>query len=118
MSVAATTADAAESQIIAPGAKLEKLAGDFEFTEGPASDAEGNVFFTDQPNDRILKVIEKKTTMLEAFDIVDDVLRQGVQGAQFLWEDESQSKAPRQQVLKYSELQLKSLLRTHQISKS
>ncbi len=45
----------AESTILAPGAKLEKLAGGFEFTEGPASDAEGNVFFTDQPNDRILK---------------------------------------------------------------
>lgn len=40
---------------IAPGAKLEKLAGDFEFTEGPAADTEGNIFFTDQPNDRILK---------------------------------------------------------------
>ena len=34
---------------------LQRLAGDFEFTEGPACDAEGNVFFTDQPNDRILK---------------------------------------------------------------
>ena len=32
------------------------------------------------PNDRILQVIEKKTSMLEAFDVVDDVLRQGVQG--------------------------------------
>jgi cell division protein FtsZ len=32
------------------------------------------------PNDRILQVIEKKTTLLEAFDVVDDVLRQGVQG--------------------------------------
>jgi gluconolactonase len=41
--------------LIAPGAKLEKLAGDFKFTEGPAADAEGNVFFTDQPNDRILR---------------------------------------------------------------
>jgi gluconolactonase len=39
---------------VAPGAKLEKLAGDFKFTEGPASDAEGNVYFTDQPNDRIM----------------------------------------------------------------
>lgn len=41
--------------IIAPGAKVEKLAGGFKFTEGPAVDARGNVFFTDQPNDRILK---------------------------------------------------------------
>jgi len=40
---------------VAPGAKLEKLAGGFAFTEGPAVDAEGNVYFTDQPNDRILK---------------------------------------------------------------
>jgi len=46
---------AAESKIIAAGATLEKLAGDFSFTEGPACDAQGNVFFTDQPNDRILK---------------------------------------------------------------
>jgi gluconolactonase len=51
----APRASGAESLIIAPGAKLEKLAGDFEFTEGPAADAEGNVFFTDQPNDRILR---------------------------------------------------------------
>jgi len=41
--------------IIAPGAKVEKLADGFRFTEGPACDAKGNVFFTDQPNDRILK---------------------------------------------------------------
>ena len=40
---------------IAPGATLQKLAGGFSFTEGPACDAHGNVFFTDQPNDRILK---------------------------------------------------------------
>ena len=32
------------------------------------------------PNDRLLQVIEKKTTMLDAFRIADDVLRQGVQG--------------------------------------
>ncbi|MBV9867387.1 MAG: SMP-30/gluconolactonase/LRE family protein [Abitibacteriaceae bacterium] len=38
-----------------PGAKLEKLADGFTFTEGPASDAAGNVYFTDQPNDKILK---------------------------------------------------------------
>ena len=45
----------AEKGIIAPGAKVEKLAEEFKFTEGPAPDADGNVFFTDQPNDRILK---------------------------------------------------------------
>ncbi len=45
----------AEQPVIAPGAKVEKLAGDFKFTEGPAVDPAGNVFFTDQPNDRIMK---------------------------------------------------------------
>ena len=43
------------NSVVAPGARLEKLAGGFEFTEGPTCDAEGNLFFTDQPNDRILK---------------------------------------------------------------
>jgi gluconolactonase len=51
----ATPGRAADSPAIAPGARLEKLAGDFKFTEGPDADADGNVFFTDQPNDRILK---------------------------------------------------------------
>lgn len=32
------------------------------------------------PNDRVLQIVDKKTTMLEAFSYVDDVLRQGVQG--------------------------------------
>jgi sugar lactone lactonase YvrE len=45
----------ADSPVIAPGAHLVKLAGTFVFTEGPAVDADGNVYFTDQPNDRILK---------------------------------------------------------------
>lgn len=44
----------AQQNIIAPNAELQLLADGFEFTEGPASDAEGNVYFTDQPNDRIL----------------------------------------------------------------
>lgn len=39
---------------IQPGAKLTKLADGFVFTEGPACDRAGRVFFTDQPNDRIL----------------------------------------------------------------
>lgn len=32
------------------------------------------------PNDRILTVIDKKTPLIDAFTIVDDVLRQGIQG--------------------------------------
>ena len=32
------------------------------------------------PNDKLLEVLDEKTTMLDAFRIADDVLRQGVQG--------------------------------------
>lgn len=32
------------------------------------------------PNDRLLQVVDKRTSMLEAFQVADDVLRQGVQG--------------------------------------
>jgi gluconolactonase len=46
---------AQQADVVAPGAKVELLADGFSFTEGPASDAAGNVLFTDQPNDRILK---------------------------------------------------------------
>lgn len=45
----------AENSLVAPGAKPEVLGDGYEFTEGPAADRDGNVFFTDQPNDRIVK---------------------------------------------------------------
>ena len=45
----------AADSVVAPGAKLQKLAGDFLFTEGPTCDAAGNLFFVDQPNDRIME---------------------------------------------------------------
>ena len=32
------------------------------------------------PNDRLLQVVEKRTSIIEAFKVADDVLRQGVQG--------------------------------------
>lgn len=32
------------------------------------------------PNDRLLEVVEKRTSMLDAFRIADDILRQGTQG--------------------------------------
>jgi gluconolactonase len=44
-----------QTMIIAPNAKPEKISSDFLFTEGPAADKDGNVYFTDQPNDRIVK---------------------------------------------------------------
>jgi len=44
-----------ESPVIAAGATLQRLAGEYRFTEGPTADAEGNVYFTDQPNDRIVR---------------------------------------------------------------
>ena len=52
--VAAVSPAAERPSVVAAGAELERLCGGFAFTEGPAADAEGNVFFTDQPNDRIL----------------------------------------------------------------
>ena len=41
------------SELVADDGKVEKLADGFIFTEGPAVDADGNVFFTDIPNSRI-----------------------------------------------------------------
>ncbi len=59
----ATKTKIEKGPIIAPGAKVELLADGFKFTEGPACDADGNVLFTDQPNDRILQWgIDKKLT--------------------------------------------------------
>ena len=63
----AASALGGQSGLVAPGARVEKLAGGCKFTEGPAADAHGNVLFTDQPNDRILKwgVDGKLSTFLE-----------------------------------------------------
>jgi gluconolactonase len=43
------------SSVLAPGAQVERLADDFIFTEGPTSDKDGNVYFVDQDNNRIMK---------------------------------------------------------------
>jgi gluconolactonase len=58
---------AAGQRVVAPGAAVQKLAGDFAFTEGPTCDAAGNLFFTDQPNNRIMKwsVDGKLSTFLQ-----------------------------------------------------
>lgn len=43
------------SPVVADGATLQLISNQFSFTEGPATDKEGNVFFTDQPNNKIWK---------------------------------------------------------------
>lgn len=50
-----STCRAQEMAIIAEGAELTLVADDYEFTEGPAVDPNGDIYFTDQPNDRIVK---------------------------------------------------------------
>lgn len=52
---AAIAQESGQSKLVAKGATPELVASDYKFTEGPAVDGEGNVFFTDQPNNRILK---------------------------------------------------------------
>ena len=41
------------TSVVLPGEGLREVASGFKFTEGPTADAEGNVYFTDQPNNRI-----------------------------------------------------------------
>ena len=38
---------------VAPGAKLVQVSNQFTFTEGPAVNKKGDIYFTDQPNDKI-----------------------------------------------------------------
>jgi gluconolactonase len=53
--LAASGCSSERQSLIAPGAEVQKLAGGFAFTEGPAADKEGNIFFSDIPNNRIHK---------------------------------------------------------------
>ena len=53
--IAVAVADGERQDLVAPGAQIEKRAGGFVFTEGPACDRDGNVYFSDIPNNRIHK---------------------------------------------------------------
>ena len=44
-----------QDSVVAKGAALKKVSDQFSFTEGASVDKKGNVFFTDQPNDKIWK---------------------------------------------------------------
>jgi gluconolactonase len=65
--IASAQSTNAPSTVIAPGATLQTLAHEFKFTEGPTCDRDGNIFFTDQPNNRIMKwsVDGKLSTFLQ-----------------------------------------------------
>lgn len=45
----------ADTGIVANGASPRLISRQFSFTEGPARDRQGNIFFTDQPNNKIWK---------------------------------------------------------------
>lgn len=56
MSFSTANSQTADSpKLIAEGATLQLVSDQFSFTEGPTVDKKGNVFFTDQPNDKIWK---------------------------------------------------------------
>lgn len=46
---------AQKQELVADQANLTLIAADYKFTEGPAADKNGDVYFTDQPNNRIIK---------------------------------------------------------------
>jgi gluconolactonase len=59
LSLSSPAQDQGLNVILADGSKLEKVADGFSFTEGPTADKKGNIYFTDQPNNRILVWNEK-----------------------------------------------------------
>ena len=53
--VMAACAQGQSKNIVAEGETPVRVSDSYSFTEGPAADAKGNVFFTDQPNNRIYR---------------------------------------------------------------
>lgn len=54
------------NDLVQENTEIELISSQFSFTEGPAADAFGNVYFTDQPNDKIY-VWNWKTNQIEEF---------------------------------------------------
>lgn len=52
-SISGNSAPDNKKSIVAEGAEIKKVETGYSFTEGPAVDRDGDVYFTDQPNDRI-----------------------------------------------------------------
>ncbi|MBI4585267.1 MAG: SMP-30/gluconolactonase/LRE family protein [Planctomycetes bacterium] len=62
LSGAALSRAAELADLVAPGAKAQKVAGDCKFTEGPAWSPQGFLLFSDIPNDRIVQLLPDGTT--------------------------------------------------------
>ena len=56
MCLAAVSFATGQDSPVMKGAKIETIQGTYEFTEGPCADREGNVYFTDQPSNRVFKI--------------------------------------------------------------
>jgi gluconolactonase len=56
------------SKMFYEGVKPEMVSDKFSFTEGPSADKEGNVYFTDQPNDKIYYWDWKTNQIIEFLD--------------------------------------------------
>lgn len=61
-----TTSHGQDGGLIAEGASLQLVSDQFSFTEGPAAAGNGDVYFTDQPNDRICRW-DARTNQIEVF---------------------------------------------------
>ena len=53
--IAESNGQSRKKSTVVSGAGPVLVSSEFEFTEGPAVDGKGNVYFTDQPNDKIMK---------------------------------------------------------------
>ena len=51
----AACSQAQSNDIVAAGETPVRVADSFSFTEGPAADTKGDVYFTDQPNNKIYR---------------------------------------------------------------
>jgi sugar lactone lactonase YvrE len=63
---AAPAVDNGTGPLVADGAEIRKIAGDFKFTEGPAVGPDGRIYFSDIPNERI-HAYDPATDKLELF---------------------------------------------------
>ena len=69
------------SQVLIEGEGWEFLGGGYKFTEGPAADAHGNVYFTDVPSNRIHKInADGKISIFATDTAATDGLKVGPDG--------------------------------------